>query len=111
MSETVKITSKDGTVEREVVRYVDISAGCCVIRVHGFDDRDPKDSWRWINIDLLSSHDLRPTWRKRIAYAWNMIRYGFAQREFIEFIRSDETDAFIDAVQVARAAAFGTEDA
>lgn len=107
MSETVKVTSKDGTVEREVVRYVDIAAGCCVVRVHGFDETDPKDSWRWVNIDLLSTHEHRPTWRKRIAYAWHMIRYGYAERDFIEFVRTEEVDAFIDAVKVAREAAFG----
>lgn len=107
MTETVKTYQNGRETEHEVVTYVDITFGCCVVRVQGFDDRDPKDAWRWVNIDLLSTHEpWMLSWRKRLAYAWHTVRYGTACREFIEIVREDEMNQLIDAMRVARDTAF-----
>jgi hypothetical protein len=106
--ETVKTYQGGVMTEREIVRYVDIAASCCVVRVHGYDDADPKEQWRWMNIDLLSTHEpWKMSWRKRLRYAWFTLRYGTAIAPFIELIRPEEADHLIDAMQHARIIAFG----
>jgi hypothetical protein len=111
VSETVKVYQDGQTREREVVRYVDITSRCCVVRVHGFDDRDPNDAWRWVNVDLLSTHEpWRVSWRRRLAFAWQTLRYGTSYHPFIEIVREDEMDQVIEAMKTAREAAFGYQN-
>lgn len=84
---------------------VKTSCHVCFIDV---EHSEQHDEFRWIGISLLSTH--AGWWsgrlRTRIAEAWSILN-GRAYASF-ELNTAEETDALVQALTIARAAAFGS---